>query len=82
MRRPRVKSPLSDISRQGIAGHGNSITLSDIISGEPLEISNLGLQKIFIKNRSKLRRIMYIKIVSNFKCCTTNNEKQDTSSIF
>ena len=43
MRRPRVKSPLSDISRQGIAGHGNSITLSGIISGEPLEISNSGL---------------------------------------
>ena len=40
MRRPRVKSPLSDISRQGIAGHGNSITLSDIISGEPPEILN------------------------------------------
>ena len=43
MRRLRVKSPLSDISRQGIVGHGNSITLSDIISGESLEISNLGL---------------------------------------
>ena len=43
MRRLRVKSPLSDISRQGIEGHGNSITLSGIISGEPLKILNSGL---------------------------------------